>query len=196
MFIEAIVLGLLFGIFRGGRASHISDMNFRGWFLIILALLLQISPVLFNQFGLFVPYYKHIVFAGGVLMFLSLLINIDKKGAWIIAIGGLLNLVAVGINDFTMPVLIETVNSIGLENLGKTIVDGSVFNYMALDNLGSYLDYLSKFIGVGAPYPFPRILSIGDIFMSFGLFYLIQGELNKPVFGRGSKMIQYSYNSK
>jgi len=192
MFIEAIILGLLIGIFRGGRASQIADMNFRGWYVIIFALLIQISPVLFNRFGIFAPYYKHLVFAGSVLMFIALLINIDKKGAWIIAIGALLNLIAVGMNDFTMPVLVSSVNSIGLEHL----VDGSVFNFKALESISGYFDYLSKFIGVGAPYPFPRILSVGDIFISFGLFYLIQGELNRPMFSRGSKMIQYSYNSK
>lgn len=193
MFIEAIIIGLLFGIFRGGRASQISDMNFRGWYLIIIALLIQISPVIFNRFGVLQPYYKYLVFAGSVLMFLILIFNIDKKGAWIISIGALLNLIVIGANGFAMPVLIESLNGIGFESFAQSVIDGSVFNYVALDNINGYLDYLSKFIGVGAPYPFPRILSIGDILISFGLFYMIQGELNRPMFTRGSKMIQYSY---
>ena len=196
MFVEAIIIGLLFGIFRGGRASQISDVNFRGWYLIIAALVIQISPVIFNSIGVLQPYYKYIVFAGSILMFIALIINMDKKGAWIIAIGALLNLVVSGMNGFMMPVLIESVNSIGLESLGKTIVDGSVFNYMPLEHIEGYVNYLSKFIGVGAPYPFPRILSVGDILISFGLFYMIQGELNRPMFSRGSKMLQYSYRAK
>ena len=195
MFFEAIVIGLAIGFLREGRLTNIQEINFRGWYLIIIALLLQISPTVFAKFNVLENSYNYIVFGASLLMLLGLLINLDKRGFWIIAIGALMNLIVIGLNGFAMPVHLSVLEGAGLGNFGQSIADGSVLNYVGFENFENILNYLGKFIVIPKPYPVPRIISIGDILISLGLLRFVQGEMNRPFFVRGSKMIQYSYKA-
>ena len=83
----------------------------------------------------------------------------------------------------------------GLTTLFDGISDGSIVNYIAAETTGA-ITIFTKFIAVPKPYPFPRILSVGDVLMTFGLLLFIVGEMKKTnYFGKG-KMVSYSYRSR
>ncbi len=194
MFIEAVLIGLFLGGFKGGRLSNITEMNIRGWYLILLALLLQISPLIFGSMDFMLSIQKYILFMSSFIIMIVVLLNLDKKGVWIILLGGLFNLVIVAMNGFQMPVVMENLKSAGLLTMHDAIVEGNIVNYVQADIVGGFSQIFTKFVTIAKPYPMPKILTIGDIVMSLGLLYMIIGEMDRTSYYGKGKMIQYSYS--
>lgn len=192
MFIEAVLIGLFIGGFRGGRLSNIIDMNIRAWYVILLALILQVSPLILSNFEFMISAQKYILFTSTILMLLVVVFNLDKKGFWIILIGGLFNIGIMVFNGLSMPVNMASLDS--ASTLFESISDGSLINYVASDAAGIGKIF-TKFIYVPKPYPFPKILTIGDIIMTIGLMFMLIGEMSKTSYYGKGKMIQYSYGS-
>jgi len=195
MFIEAVLIALFIGGFRGGRLSNIIDMNIRGWYLILLSLLLSLSPVFLRNFENIGNTPVVLMFFGMVILLIVLALNMDKKGAWLILIGGLLNAGIMVFNGFRMPVIVGGLEGAGLSALLEGITDGTIINYVASEATG-VMTVLTKFIIIPKPYPIPKILSIGDIVMSIGLLWMIMGEMARPSYSGKGKMVQYTYGSR
>ncbi len=193
MFIEAVLIGLFIGGFKGGRLSNITEMNIRGWYLILLGLVLQISPLLFGNVDFMQSLQKYVLFTSSLIILIVVLLNLDKKGFWILLIGGLFNLGILAVNGFQMPVVMVNLESAGLKTMNDAIVSGNIVNYIQADVAGGLGQLLTKFITIPSPYPMPKILTIGDIIMSLGLLFSIIGEMDRTSsYGKG-KMVQYSY---
>lgn len=194
MFIEILIVGILIGGFQSGRLSNLTDMNIRGWYLILVSIVLSMLPVFLNGMEAIATTQVQLMFASMVVMVLVVVLNLDKKGVWLILLGGLFNIALMLMNGMKMPVMMETLDSAGLTALYQGITDGSIVNYVASDAEG-IMRIFTKFIPIPKPYPLPKILSIGDIMMSIGLLMMIIGEMKKPSYmGRG-KMVSYTYGS-
>lgn len=194
MFIEILIIGIIVGGYRSGRLTNITDMNIRGWYLIILSLLLSLIPVFLNGVEALADIQVYMLFVSMLLVLLVVLLNLDKKGVWLILIGGLFNIGIMVFNGFKMPVVMSTLESAGLTTLFEGITDGSIVNYIAAETSGM-MTVFTKFIPIPKPYPFPKILTLGDILMTLGIFMMIIGEMSRPsYFGKG-KMVKYSYGS-
>ncbi|MCH4889276.1 hypothetical protein EZV73_16890 [Acidaminobacter sp. JC074] len=193
MFLEATLLGMFIGGFRGGRLTNIIDMNIRGWYLILLSLILSFSPVFLRNFDAgSLPVF--LMFFSMIIMLIVLALNLDKKGVWLILLGGVINVVFMLLNNFKMPVSMSGLEAAGLTSMYEGIMDGSIINYVAAETTG-VMQFLSKFIVVPKPYPIPRILSIGDIMMTIGLIWFIIGEMARPSYSGRGKMVQYTYRT-
>jgi hypothetical protein len=189
-----MIISLLIGGFQNGRLSNITDMNIRGWYLILFSLLVSLTPVFFGSMEFFSGIQVYVLFASMLLIFIVGVLNLDKKGIWLILIGGLFNIGIMLFNGFKMPVMMGALENAGLSTLHQGILDGSIVNYVASEAEG-LMTAFTKFIAVPKPYPFPKILSIGDIIMSLGLLLMLVGEMKRPsYYGRG-KMVSYSYGS-
>ncbi len=197
MFFEAVAIGLLIGYIRGGRMLNIGNMHIRGWILIIVSFVLQTLPIFLSAIPV-VDTYGHVIsFTAMILMFVVVIINIDKKGFWLVALGALMNLLAMGFNGLLMPVNLEGFSYIGLADIVEGVKSGEVINYISLEYVSDWTQNLGKMITLPKYYPLAKVISIGDLVMSLGVFWFTQSEMLEAYhFKSRSKMVHYSINSK
>ncbi|WP_053955803.1 DUF5317 domain-containing protein [Inediibacterium massiliense] len=194
---EGAIIGFLLGKIRGGRLSNIKFLHMKWWPLLIFALGLQILGLLFQDFT-WISYY------GGFLDILSLLcmslvifLNRDRKGSSALFVGVVLNLLVIVINKGRMPISIDSLEFAGNELLIEEIKKGEMVRYIASGEAVSFSQALGKYITVPKPYPFAKVLSIGDLFMTLGVILFIQGEMLKSRFGQTpANMIKIPYKGK
>lgn len=196
MFVEALLLGILIGIIKKGRLSNLSELQIRGWVLVVLGAFIQFVPIVLNKFELIPSYHVFFPFAALIVMIGVMMINLDKHGIWLIMIGGILNTIAIGMNNFKMPIDLNGLKYAGLDAVAETIVDGSVINYIDVATVTNFSKYLGKIIAVPSIYPFAKVLSAGDMIMMVGLVLLIAGQMTNSYFRRHGQHLRYSYKSK
>ena len=196
MFLEAVILGVVIGIVRNGSVRNINFTKIRGWFLVILAFVLQISTLIFKSMPVIMSYGKYFYIASALLIVLTLIMNIDKKGMWIILIGAILNFIVVVMNKNRMPISFDGLRLAGLENMIDDIRNGSISNYMSLDEVTNWTKHLGKYIVIPKPYPMAKVISIGDIFMSLGIIFFIQGEMLKSYLSMKNRMVRMGYRGR
>lgn len=194
MFIEAVIIGLVIGGFRNGRMANITDMNIRGWYLILVSLILSLLPIFLGAYESFMGISHYFLLASMIIVTIVVILNLDKKGVWIVLIGALYNMGIIIFNGFQMPVEMAGLVDAGLTSLHEGVADGSIPSYVASSAQG-FMKIFTKFIIVPKPYPFPKILTIGDIIMSIGLIFMIVGEMMRTNYHNKGRMIQYSYGS-
>ena len=119
------------------------------------------------------------------MILIGIFTNIKFKSLWAILVGFILNLLVMIANGWKMPILLEGVNLTGFETLYELIEKGKSSFYVAI---GENIRYpiLGDIIIFANPYPIARIISIGDIIISFGIFAFIQEiMLGEDYFSRG-----------
>lgn len=197
MFLEAILLGIAIGILRKGRLGNLGDMQFKGLWIVIIAFLTQISPIFLARAGVMTEdQLIYLPFAAMCMMVVVLFLNLDKSGIWVIIPGALLNLAAVGMSGFKMPIDFNGLEYAGLTGVVETIQDGSLMNYVNMESVNEVARYMGKFIPLPDMYPFAKVLSVGDILIMIGVVILIQGEMKKVYYRGTGSMVKYSYNSR
>ena len=194
MFIEIVIIALIVAAFRNGRLTNLMDLNIRGWYLILIGLLLSLAPIFLNGIEALENTQVYLLYSSMVLILIVVALNFDKKGTLFIFIGGGFNLIIMALNNFKMPVSMSNLQKAGIDTLYEGILDGSIVNYVAAETTGA-ITFFTKFIAVPKPYPFPKILSIGDLIMTLGLFLFIVGEMNRSSYFSKGNMVSYSYRS-
>ncbi len=196
MFLEAVILGIILGLVRKGKLSNLGITNIRGWFVIIIAFFIQILPVITISVEFIKPYEKYTYIFSMVLLLVVVIINLDKKGFSIMLTGLILNSIVVIMNGFKMPISFEGLRLAGMVDTIEAITTGNIINYMGLNMVTTWTKYLGKFIVIPKPYPLAKVISVGDIFMSLGIIFFIQGEMVKSYFAMKSRMIRMGYKTK
>lgn len=196
MFVEAVILGLAIGIARKGRISNLASIRIRGWFMILFAIILQLMLFFKDALPIIGKYSRNIYIASAILILLTIIFNLNKKGMWLILIGALLNFIVMMLNGFQMPIHFEGLRLAGLEKMIEGIKAGDIINYMALENINNWTRYLAKFIVIPKPYPLAKVISIGDIVMSLGIILFIQGEMAKSYLTARGRMIRMGYKTR
>lgn len=196
MYIEAILLGLIIGLARNGRLTNFFEVRFKGWGLSILAFLLFLVPYGLKLLDISYDKLQIFPFAAMVICALITLMNFEKTGMKILLVGILLNLLAMGFNDFKMPMDTVKMASLGFNSFVESMNNGDVVNYMPLSQAEGFSKYLGKIIALPKAYPLAKVLSIGDFIVSIGIAFIIQYEmLLSSLKSRGS-MLRFTYNSK
>lgn len=167
MMLEVILMSFVIAYFRGGRLRELPTFNKIS--ALIISIVLQISAAFFVNLS---NYFISIAYIFILIFFFNNRVHEDIR---IFTIGWLLNALAIWTNLGKMPV--------DYTQLAKTpwlnqIVDGSDFKHSLIDST-TKLPFLSDIIYV--PFPIPRVISIGDIFLIIGAFLLVQRIMNKPI---------------
>ncbi len=167
MFLEALVLGSLVGWLRGGSLKNIVNQPLFFLPLAIVAFLLQsILSFDFSRAGYLTPYIFHLHLFSYLLLFLFIYYNRKSPGMLIMGVGILLNFLVIAANGGTMPV-----SSVGLRpELKEILLQGEALH--ALTTAESKLLFLADVIPLY--FPAGSKMSVGDIFLSAGLFYFLQ----------------------
>ena len=196
MFIEGTIIGLIIGKVRRGSIANLGYMSIRAWPFVLLALLIQFIPVFSKQLPWFNGVKPYTFQASLIVLALCVLLNINKKGAWALLLGLMLNLTVIMLNSFKMPISFESLNLAGMQPMVDSIRRGEILNFMSLDSVHNWTKYFSKYIVIPKPYPLSRVLSIGDIFLTLGLILFIQGEMIRNRFNSQNRMIKFGYKGK
>lgn len=193
MFIEPTILSLLIAYLRKGRFKNLENVHIEGWYLFFIAAGIQGILSIINKFNLtkaneFISsYIIYIITITYILMIITVVMNIEKRAMKIFFIGIILNLIVILANNGKMPVSIDGIKGINIE----TTLPDREFDIKHIGvNQDTKLVYLADIILIPRPYPLPKILSIGDIFLMIGLFVFLQDEMVYNKYNKDPKYLK------
>lgn len=172
----AIVLffALAVAVLRGGRLVNLGDIELRGWWLLLLALALQLGtrwlPESAETAGLVM-----VLSSFALLMFLVIL-NRSKEGMLLAGIGVLMNFTVIAANG-GMPVLAGAAEVASAFTVSDPDLAGS-YKHVPLDE-NSRLTFLADVIPMRLA-GIAEVISLGDIFLALGLGVFLEHELRRP----------------
>lgn len=173
MIFEALIIGICIGLIKDGRIGNFSQIDFRGFYLLLIGGVLQMIPFFVNHLDFIVNYSNYMIFAGLILCMIFLLLNHKINGFRMIIFGFALNLAAYGMNQFKMPILILRSSQNMLAQLKFSIEIGEIRNYILFDHAHGFFRYLGKFAFMPQWYPFTPFFGIGDVLIALGILIFI-----------------------
>ena len=178
MIFETIFLSLFIGKIKKGKIKNIGTLYIRGWQFILLSFIINIISLLIiiktqSDISIFLDTYFfiiHIIIY--LLLIIGLLFNYKEQGLFIVSIGTILNFLPLLLNNGKMPV---SPNGLLKSKLyGELVLLGNnqILTHSLMNN-DTKLKLLCDIIPLSKPYPFPKVISIGDILISIGVFILL-----------------------
>jgi len=180
MFIEPTVISIVIAKIRGGRFKALERVDLRGWYLLIFSALLQVFLSVVKKITTpwgditLSNYFIYFIIISYGLIIIAVLLNISKRYMKVFLIGILLNFIVIVGNGGQMPVSLEGLKGINIENI---LPDREFDIKHTAVNKDTKFVYLADIILIPKPYPLAKILSIGDIFLMLGTFLFFQDEM-------------------
>lgn len=145
-------------------------IKIKGYKVIILAAVIKITAMfLFKKFSninlLKILSLNWIIYIA--LIYVSLL-NIKKSYMMLIFIGTMCNFLAIALNQFKMPVYVSELLT-DVEIKKAFLLSGKDLVHTLLTEK-TKVKYLCDIFTLYPPYPFPKTISLGDIFLLSGIF--------------------------
>lgn len=176
---EAIILGIITGWLRKGSLKSLNQLSLPGWPLVAMAILFQaVIWVDFATDSLFLEHYYPYLYITSFFLLLTFLFNAfyrnsEQVGFLIAGIGVYLNLLVISANGGLMPVDSTNIPLQASEQLASG--DSSPYHTAISDD--TRLELLGDTISL--PYKINQLLSIGDLILAAGVFYIIQHEMTR-----------------
>lgn len=180
-----IFVALAIAVLRGGRLVNLGDIELKAWWLLLLALGLQVGTRLLPKEDWAESVGVAMVLVSFVLLMGMVLLNRTKPGMWIVGLGVLMNFIVIALNG-GMPVLAGAAEVAS----GFTVSDpdfSGTFKHVPLDEtsrLTFFADVIPlRLVGIG------EVISLGDVFLALGLGVFLEHELRRPrrYFKRGAQ---------
>ena len=193
MWLEAVLIGILIGIFRGGRLNQLEDLHLNGAIFILLGLLIQMVPF-FLHFQWISDNAVYFTLAGLLLAFLVVVVNIRQQGMPIVALGTMLQIIVLAFNDWRMPIRLLEATSARLVQMRLAIEAGEIANDALFADATHWTRYLGKIIVLPSYYPFSIAVGVPDILIGIGVAWFVQDAmLVYRSYGRSRKYRQRRY---
>jgi hypothetical protein len=179
--VTVLFLSMAIAILRGGRLSNLGDIHLRLWWLLPLGFALQIAARSAASSDLGVA----LILLSYLPLIILVLLNKERPGLWLAGFGVLMNFSVIALNG-GMPVLSEAAEVASGFAPGDPIIAES-YKHVVL-NRESLLPFLADVIPIRV-LNIGQVLSMGDVFLAFGLGRFIEFELRRPVrwFKRGAR---------
>lgn len=180
-----IFVALAVAVIRGGRLVNLADIELRAWWLLFLALGLQVATRWLPDSGWAEEAGVGMVLLSFFLLMVMVLLNRSKPGMWIAGVGVLMNFVVIAVNG-GMPVLAGAAEVASGFTVSNPDLSGT-FKHVPLDDtsrLTFFADVVPlRLAGIG------EVISLGDIFLALGLGVFLEHELRRPrrYFKRGAQ---------
>lgn len=171
MYLDIIVMGAVIGWFCKGSLKNLGNLPLKGIWLFIVLGIMELGMV-FTQSPDRRMLYQLLIMGSAVILLLLLIINHRIAGVKIITSGLMLNFLVMAVNGGRMPVekWAAIVSGQG-DYLPELVSEISSRHFlMATD---TKLKILADIIPLPPPYPVPRVISIGDIFIFAGIIILM-----------------------
>ncbi|HJQ76782.1 MAG TPA: DUF5317 domain-containing protein [Acidimicrobiia bacterium] len=180
-----IFVALAVAVIRGGRLVNLADIELRAWWLLFLALGLQVATRWLPDSGWAEEAGVAMVLLSFLLLMVMVLLNRSKPGMWIAGLGVLMNFIVIALNG-GMPVLAGAAEVASGFTVSNPDLSGT-FKHVPLDEtsrLTFFADVIPlRLAGIG------EVISLGDIFLALGLGVFLEHELRRPrrYFKRGAQ---------
>lgn len=185
MLAESVILSIFVGIFKGKKFKSLENIQINKFWLILLSFLIEficgflikndIRP--FSQFIGENYFFIHTLVY--ILLFICFVFNLKSKSLIIVLIGVILNFIVIASNSGFMPVSTDMALSNGFNESIQLLTEGKATGHAVLVKGETRFWFLADIINIPPPYPFPQTISIGDIFISIGIFLFIQLGMKK-----------------
>lgn len=154
MIIESLFLSLIVGKIRGGQMDRIKNMKIKKAYLFILAFAIEclLSFAYIKSFTMVERYGLYLYLISYLLFLVGYIFNIRHLWLNVIAFGILLNIIAIFVKGGKIPIFLQ---ALPLVEMPEAIVP------------------------LIPPYLFAKAISIGDIVIALGIFFLIQQSMKK-----------------
>jgi hypothetical protein len=158
----------------GGRLSRFAEVRIRGLWLVALAFALQIVLVTIVPGGH--PALHRAVhiwtygLAGGCI-----LLNLELRFMWVVALGGLLNLIAIAANRGVMPASRGALEAAGLDPSSGEFVNSDLVS-------NPHVSFLGDVFAIPAGWPGANVFSVGDALMVLGAFLVLHAATGSRLF--------------
>lgn len=180
MIVESLGISLIIGKLRGGKISRLSSLEIKYWYLFVVAFFIEFG-LLFAYDGnisLFKEYAFYFHLISYIILAIGFLLNIENPWLDIAFFGTLLNAMAIFLNGGKMPISLEAIKKAGILDFSQGLIENQVATHQVLSkDMTAW--FLGDIIPLIPPYPLPKVISIGDIFISLGIFFLIQSAMLK-----------------
>jgi hypothetical protein len=158
----------------GGRLSRLENVRLRWLWLVVLALVIQVALVKLAPSGSFAR-TAHI--ATYVLAGACVLRNLrELEFLWVVALGGLLNFIAIAANGGVMPA-----SSAALASAGLDVRSGEFANSDLVEN--AHVAFLGDVFAIPAGWPGANVFSVGDVLIVLGAFLVLHAATGSRLFG-------------
>jgi hypothetical protein len=182
----AIVLfiALAIAVLKGGRLTNLGDVELRAWWLLLIALGLQLGTSLLPDTDWAEGLGVVMVLASFFFLMVLVLLNRNRTGMWLAGLGVLMNFTVIALNG-GMPVLAEAAEVASGFTVTEPDLSGS-FKHVILDET-SRMTLLSDVIPLRL-WSLGQVISLGDVFLAVGLGLFLEQELRRPrrYFRRGA----------
>lgn len=183
MLLEPSLLSMVTAKIKGGKFSNLQHVHIKGAGLLFLSAIIQILLSLARNFTggqpqlLLEKFSPYAILLSYLLIVMALWINRRKNYMKVFLIGVLLNLLVIAANGGQMPVALDGLSSIRQESeLPERAFD---IKHTGVHENTRFV-YLADIILLDRPYPLPKILSLGDIFIMTGVFMFFLKEMKSP----------------
>jgi len=171
-----IFLALAVAVLRGGRLVNLGDIELAAWWLLFIALGLQLGTNYLPAEDWSEWVGLSMVLLSFALLMIMVILNRSAPGMWIAGLGVLMNFVVIAVNG-GMPVLAGAAEVASGFTVASPDLSTS-FMHVPLDEtsrLTFFADVIPlRLLGIG------EVISVGDIFLALGLGSFLEHELRRP----------------
>ena len=181
MLLGAILLGLLLGLWAGGRMSNLATIHLRWAGLLFVAVIVRFGTEALLNAGVDIVETLRLplLLSGFVLLLVGTWVNRGYPGMGIAFVGILFNAIVITVNGGYMPVWDEALTAAGM---GLTDVTSAL--HIVVSGTAEQFLFGALVLGDIIPVPIPflqNVVSIGDVFLSLGLgFFLFASVVRVP----------------
>jgi Family of unknown function (DUF5317) len=148
----------------GGRLSRLEDVRIRWVWLVVVAFAIQVALVALAPSGALAGAAHIATYAlAGACVVRNLR---ELRFVWVVALGGLLNFVAIAVNGGVMPASRGALSAAGLD-----VRSGEFANSDFVD--GANVAFLGDVFAIPAGWPGANVFSVGDVLMVVGAFLVL-----------------------
>lgn len=173
MIFDGVLISLIVGFLRRGSLRGIADLKLKAGLVFPFLLIIQLGIYGFQskfEFLLYISGFLFIVIY--ILGMYFLWLNRHHYGFPLILAGVFLNFLVMALNGGRMPVSVDA--AMILDPNYIEILKNGIYAKHTLLTESTRLAFLGDVIPLTSPYPKSRVISIGDVFMSIGVFIFIQ----------------------
>ena len=170
----AFLLLLLSVPAAGGRLGALSEVELRSVWLVFLAFAVQVLIVTVVPAGDTILHrILHLSTYGLAAAFV--LRNLELRFVWVVALGGVLNFIAIAANGGVMPA-----SRGALDVAGLSVQSGSFANSDVVE--GAHVAFLGDVFAIPAGWPGANVFSVGDAVMVLGAFLVLHAATGSRLF--------------
>ena len=159
----------------GGRLSKLEWLQVRGVWLAVVAFAVQVLLVTVIPSGDTGAHRIAHLLTYGLVGACAVMNLRHIRFLWVVAVGGLLNFIAIAANDGVMPA-----SRSALDTAGLTVQADSFANSDAVE--AAQLAFLGDVFAIPAGWPGANVFSLGDVLMLAGAFLVLHAATGSRVF--------------